>query len=385
MWDNVKDQYASAVVWVSNRVPVKPAGKKLLVIGTASLFALWFLFLFGPSPATVASHIDLPPVPKISIDLHPDQQSPTEEPPQAEIEVPTSPYNESKVALLIEDRPIAHLAPLMLHFISLVPQDWKFVFMGSDESIKFINNSLPIQAHERSGKLDFVNVPSNVSVKGQEELSVTMTTLWFWEFLGARETWNWEDPYTDEIITGKDGKQRRRPQVEWMLVFQTDSIMCANSKVSLNDWLQYDWVGAPWNIHDRFGGNGGLSLRRLSRIIQVLKTEKREPHTSLEDLWLVQRIGLLPGVNMANGSQESHFSVEAVWQDEPMGYHMGWSGARLPDDVWGTAEKRKKVFDWCPEIKMVLGMKLEREGCDDKKKRDLDVEERELFDRIKPW
>lgn len=47
-------------------------------------------------------------------------------------------------------------------------------------------------------------------------------------------------------------------------------------------------------------------------------------------------------------------------------YHTGWSGARLPDDVWGTAEKRKKIYDYCPEMKITMNMKLEREGCEDK-------------------
>lgn len=44
-----------------------------------------------------------------------------------------SPFNETKVALLIENRPNPILAPLMLHFMSVVPPDWRFRFMGSPE------------------------------------------------------------------------------------------------------------------------------------------------------------------------------------------------------------------------------------------------------------
>jgi len=150
------------------------------------------------------------------------------------------------------------------------------------------------------------------------------------------------------------------------LIFQTDSIMCANSGVSLNSWLDYDYVGAPWGPGDGLGGNGGLSIRRVSRIIQVLENDHRpENDGALEDLWLVQRLQLLPGAKMANGTTEQKFSVEQVWHDEPMGYHLGWSGARLPEGVWDEKEKRDKIWNWCPEIKLILNMRLEREGCPD--------------------
>lgn len=133
--------------------------------------------------------------------------------------------------------------------ISVVPEDWKFLFVGSQESITFLNQSLGVQRQEARGKLDMVLLPSNYSVKGQEPLSRTMTDLWFWKWLGGDSNWDWREPYLDEMIIGPDGKETRRTQVEWMLVFQTDSIMCANSGVSLNSWLDWDYVGAPWLAH----------------------------------------------------------------------------------------------------------------------------------------
>lgn len=97
----------------------------------------------------------------------------------------------------------------------------------------------------------------------------------------------------------------------------------------------------------------------------MLKFQERHSGTELEDLWLIQRIGHLPGAKMANGTVESQFSVEQVWQDEPMGYHTGWSGERLPEAVWDSSEHRKHIWDYCPEIKMILPMKLKNEGCGD--------------------
>lgn len=34
------------------------------------------------------------------------------------------------------------------------------------------------------------------------------------------------------------------PGVEWLLRLSQDSVLCANSKASLNEWLQWDWSGA---------------------------------------------------------------------------------------------------------------------------------------------
>jgi len=52
------------------------------------------------------------PLPSVSVEYHYQRQA--------------SKFNESKVALLIENRPLPLLAPLMLHFITVVPPDFRF-------------------------------------------------------------------------------------------------------------------------------------------------------------------------------------------------------------------------------------------------------------------
>jgi hypothetical protein len=181
-----------------------------------------------------------------------------------------SPYNETKVALLIENRSNPILAPLLLHFMAVVPPDWRFRFMGSVESVKLINISTAIQHQVEIGKLDLTYIPSNMSTSSQEHISRFLTNLWLYETV--------------------------LQPAENLLVFQTDSILCANSMQSLNDFLDYDWVGAPWNPNSRFGGNGGLSLRRVSSIIEVLRNQKRVDGSQPEDVWLTERLGHRPGM-----------------------------------------------------------------------------------------
>lgn len=252
--------------------------------------------------------------------------------------------------------------------MSVVPPDWRFNFMGSEESVAFVNTSRTIQERVTAGKLDLTYIPSNMSTGSQEDISTFLTTLWLYEHVLA--------------------------PAEWLLVFQTDSMLCANSRQSLNNWLDYDWVGAPWHPSGRFGGNGGLSLRRVSAIIEILRYQTREPNTEPEDVWLSDRLGARPGARLANGTISLTFSAELNpgpseklssskkkpgikgkpadplkagelvkglddWREgfyEPMGYHTGHSGTTLHSPIWGTPALRKHIWDYCPEVKLTLRM-----------------------------
>ncbi|KAF3929575.1 hypothetical protein ABW19_dt0207273 [Dactylella cylindrospora] len=247
---------------------------------------------------------------------------------------PRSPFNETKVALLIEGRAMPHLTPLLLHFMSVVPPDWRFKFFGTEESVNHLNRSRVVKAHVTDGKLDIALLPEGMHLDGQEATSATFTNLTF---------------YRDVLYPA-----------EFLLVFQTDSIICANSKQNLDDWLEFDWVGASWNTADRFGGNGGLSIRRVSKIIRILENQIRLPNSEPEDVWLTSRLGLIPGAHLANGTEQQKFSAEMLFSEKPMGFHTGHGGDWLHGGVWGTPELREKMWEYCPEVKMILAMDEER-------------------------
>lgn len=288
-------------------------------------------------------------------------------------------YNESKVALLIENRPQPIIVPLMLKFMYQMPPDWRFRFMGSPESVAFVNQSAAMREHVKSGKVDLTYIPANMSTAGQEMISRFLTTLWLY----------------DTVLQ----------PAEILLVFQTDSMVCANNKRSMDDFIGYDWVGAPWSVGGRYGGNGGLSIRRVSRIIDILRNQRRIEGSQPEDVWLSERLGHHNAGSVANGSISSTFSgemnggpaeivpepdcdadldddqEECEWENlrkklteqgrpgewvkglddwrngfyEPMGYHIGGAG-QLHGAVWGRKEKRDHIYSYCPEAKMVLKM-----------------------------
>lgn len=345
--DNEEDARSSGHSFVHVEYPKSRNSRVLAdIFNRIIVFSSWQPGI--PTAATLKSSLpNLPNVPSITLDYGVHGERPKI-------------YNETKVALLIENRPNPILAPLLLHFMSVVPPDWRFRFMGSIESVHSINQSLAIRNQVAIGKLDLTYIPANMSTAGQEMISRFLTNLWLYETV--------------------------LQPAEFLLVFQTDSMLCANARDSINNWLEYDWVGAPWNPQGQGGGNGGLSLRKVSSIIDVLHKQTRADNSEPEDVWLSVRLGARPNANLANGSLEIQFSgemhggpVEKVWDGkgpkdafdhgyvkgvddwrdgfyEPMGYHTGGSGDTLHGPIWGTPAMRKHIWDYCPEMKMTLKM-----------------------------
>jgi hypothetical protein len=216
-----------------------------------------------------------------------------------------------------------------------MPPEWTFKFMGSDASIAHMRSSPAIRHLESVSKLSIVSLPSNYSVSNRESISQMFT-----------------DPHLYDTILAP---------AEHLLIFQPDSVFCANSPKTVNDFLEWDWIGAPWSKTAQYGGNGGLSLRKVSKILSVLQRQRR-PHNdgALEDLWLTDRLRNLEGAHMPNATVSKSFSVESVWDEQPLGYHVGWLGVHH-EQIWDENWQVGHIMQYCPEVKMILGMKLDRD------------------------
>ena len=75
-------------------------------------------------------------------------------------------------------------------------------------------------------------------------------------------------------------------------------MLCANAARSVDDYFEYDFVGAPIATGLGVGYNGGLSLRKRSSTMRILKqwdweTTKKDGDR-FEDQWYYNRFVLLP-------------------------------------------------------------------------------------------
>lgn len=232
-----------------------------------------------------------------------------------------------RVALIIETRPAPVLPALLSHMISVLPPQWVVKLVGTNESFAPVLASRALNYHIASSKLQLVQLPNHYPMTNQETVSQTLTNITF---------------YRDFM----------RP-AEWILLFQTDSIMCAASDQSVDDWVDknYAWVGAPW-FANVYGGNGGLSLRNVPAIVKLLENEQRpENYSQWEDMWLSEKLDKKAAI----GADEISFSVESMYYEKPLGYHLRGSGTLLDATIWGNGTRKRQILEYCPEVKIVLG------------------------------
>ena len=160
---------------------------------------------------------------------------------------------------------------------------------------------------------------------------------------------------------------------EHVLLFSADSMICSKSELSIDDFLKYDFIGAPitgYNIDpdsdiDGIMGVGGtLSLRNRNAMVNVAwetswaKSASRYRdkdgviRKALEHEWFWDLMTTTPievkdreWATLPTLEIASFFAVGEIWADEPWGY----------DGALAKLEDRKvDILKWCPEYGMSL-------------------------------
>jgi hypothetical protein len=110
---------------------------------------------------------------------------------------------------------------------------------------------------------------------------------------------------------------------EMFLVFQTDSMIFARNKDRINDFLKYDYVGAPWPHEQNQVGNGGFSLRRKSKMIEIIEKEtKPECQYFPEDLFFA--LPKIVSLYKPSYEEAQLFSFEYEFYTNCFGCHKPW-------------------------------------------------------------
>jgi len=138
-----------------------------------------------------------------------------------------------------------------------------------------------------------------------------------------------------------------------LLFYQEDTVIFKNN---INEFLQYDYIGAPWNLEQNPNfpnvGNGGFSLRNRNILMNIVRNKVDVYDTSIiinkkhksgivldnipEDIFfslsfVKLRIGNVPHANVA-----SYFSTEIVVNKDSLGGHQFWLNDRSWTDRMNT-------------------------------------------------
>jgi hypothetical protein len=144
-------------------------------------------------------------------------------------------------AVIIEFRKHQALSYVLSNFLENLSDEWKFLIFHGNLNKDYVQTIIDEDLTEYRDKIKTIHLPyNNMQIHEYSRLLTSETTVY------------------DNIDT------------ETFLIFQTDTIIIKKNKDLINQFLEYDYVGAPWN--DGTIGNGGLSLRKKSKMLEIIET-----------------------------------------------------------------------------------------------------------------
>ena len=167
---------------------------------------------------------------------------------------------------------------------------------------------------------------------------ITIHQLNIENFVGGEHTKFMIEPFVYELIP-----------TETFRTFQLDTLISAKYKDYIYDFLEYDYVGAPWRPgilvqnHEKMDvqvGNGGLSLRKKTVMLNIIKndiTKSRYENNIYEDVFFSKNIKNKPSVENAK-----LFSVETIFSEKSFGIHNCHK--------WNTLEQIYKISEHTPDL-----------------------------------
>lgn len=230
----------------------------------------------------------------------------------------TDVLDRTKVAIIVETRARPNLVPLIVHFANVLGPTWPIHVVGSEENSHLFTESAVFQRYISSGQITLEQLDPAIKLKKAHDVSA---------FLAANgDFWHSLAP------------------AKHVLLFQADSILCSNSPRRVDDFLEYDFIGAPISSRYGTGYNGGLSLRNRTRTLEIIESVKW--NGDHEDQWFYKQL-LAVGANLPTEEVASRFAVETIYAESPLGLHQV--------QRWHRGDELKNLTQWCPEVLMADG------------------------------
>ncbi|KAL0940579.1 uncharacterized protein CTRU02_203342 [Colletotrichum truncatum] len=240
--------------------------------------------------------------------------------------LPPPPPADEYTAVLTENDParVANLAPIVLHFASVLGPKWPITFVTLEEKYKNWTAPPAFRRLVDNKQIRIHYLPPGTEFPSHESVSLFLSGPWLWE---------------------------QFTQYKRILMFQVDSIVCANSKHSVEDFVEFDLIGAPIKPGIGFGFNGGLSVRNPKMMLAISEDLQRRKETDpnvqsevdYEDQWFYRKIkergGKLPEPEIAG-----RFSVETHYYEKPLGYHQVQKFQQ---------DHQEEIDKYCPEVAMI--------------------------------
>jgi len=197
----------------------------------------------------------------------------------------------SYTAIIVEPRKHAALEFVLINFLDNLDYDWNIIIYHGKLNLDYLNNIINTKLNKYIDRITIINLDvDNLTIQDYNNLMV--------------------NKYFIESIP-----------TEVFLIFQTDSMICHENKNLINKFIEYDYVGAPW-----IGGgvgNGGLSLRRKSKMLEILNNCPYQEGIP-EDVYFGKGCNNIH-IYKPTDLKAKEFSIENVYSEKSFGIHKSWS------------------------------------------------------------
>jgi hypothetical protein len=202
-------------------------------------------------------------------------------------------YANKYTAVIIEPRQHKALYFVLKNFSENLSDEWNIIIMHGNNNLEFINNILDTELSKYKERihLDNLNI-DNLTIQDYNRLL-----------------------FTEEFY--------KKIPTEIFLIFQTDSMICPTEKDKINDFLKFDYVGAPWASGDV--GNGGFSLRKKSKMLSKIRNcvKNGEDSGDLNEDGFFSDDKCEP-LSKPEFEAAKLFSNETVYSEYSFGVHKPW-------------------------------------------------------------
>lgn len=127
-----------------------------------------------------------------------------------------------------------------------VPADWavQIFYTGKGQSLNGVDINKGLKRMIDRNEVILTTIPESISAIKRKQFEV-------WT-----ERWIWENMVADKVLT-----------------FGGSASICGNSPHTIENFLHFDYIGAPWGVAKGNGGDGGISVRTRQAMLDVIDYE----------------------------------------------------------------------------------------------------------------
>jgi len=201
-------------------------------------------------------------------------------------------------AVIIEPRQHKALSFVLRNFLENLSNEWNIIVFHGNLNIDYVNNIVNSDLSQYKERISLINLKID-NMTRTEYSHFLMKNVDFYNLIPT----------------------------ETFLIFQTDTMIFSKNKDLINNFLKYDYVGAPWHwipVNNQLVGNGGLSLRKKSKMLDVIEKSKYTYYSDeyCEDIFFCWNSNL--SLYKPSKEEAKLFAVEYAFSEITFGCHQPW-------------------------------------------------------------